>query len=111
MSEKIIEFISYDGDFPNLCRGTLVICVKEYAEDFNSCVEKNHMGYKEYHLKDVLVSGGSCGFKNDYTEDYCYQGAWDVNEYNLPDELKPFKKQIKKLVNENVPLGCCGGCL
>ena len=111
MIKKIIQFISNDGDYPNLCSGTLVICIKECVEDFNSCAEKNHINCKEYHLKNVLMSGGTCGFRNDYAEDYCYQGEWDVNEYNLPDELKPFKKEIKKVVNENVPLGCCGGCL
>lgn len=119
MSEKIIEFVSYDGEYPNLCSGTLVIRLKEYvedfscdeAEDFDSSVEEKHVEFKEYHLDNILHSGGSCGFTNDYSEDYCIQGPWDIDEYDLPDELKPFKEEVKKIVNENVPLGCCGGCL
>lgn len=119
MSKKMIEFVSYDGEYPILCRGTLVIRLKEYvedfscdeAEDFDSSVEEKHVEFKEYYLNGILESGGTCGFRNDYAEEYCYQGEWDVNEYNLPDELKPFKEEIKKVVNENVPLGCCGGCL
>lgn len=119
MSEKIIEFVSYDGEYPNLCRGTLIIRLKEYvedfscdeAEDFDSSIEEKHVEFKEYRLDNVLESGGGCGFRNDYSDDYCYQGEWDIDEYYLPDELKPFKEEIKKIVNKNVTWGCCGGCL
>lgn len=42
----MIKFISYDGAWPNLCRGTLV-------------VEKDG---KQYSMYGVLISGGSVSF-------------------------------------------------
>ena len=91
----MIKFISYDGEWPNLCRGTLTL-------EFND---------KKYELKYILQSGGCCGFYNDYAESYIDHGPWGIDEYELPEELKPYADEIRDLVNENVPEGCCGGCL
>ena len=115
MPKKVIEFVSYDGKYPTLCMGELVVNVYnsvdsfEDVEDFSEGAES--IEYKQNHLNSVLSSGGSCGFNGDYDDNYCHQGEWEINEYELPDELKPYKEEIKKLVNDNIPWGCCGGCL
>lgn len=46
----MIKFISYDGAWPNLCRGTLV-------------VEKDG---KQYSMYGALISGGSVSFDADW---------------------------------------------
>lgn len=84
-----IEFVSYDGKYPNLCSGTLTLKADN----------------KFYRLKYALRSGGGLG------EGYVpYFGAWDVDIDALPDELKDYHNDIVKCVNENVEYGCCGGC-
>ena len=90
----MIEFISYDGKWPCLCFGTLKIRVDG----------------TEYSLKNVLVSGGSTYFTDNYSESHVETGDWSVDLDDYP-ELMKYEKEITDLVNENVELGCCGGCL
>lgn len=92
--KKNVEFVSYDGEFPNLCRGTLVIKVDG----------------KEYSLKSILISGGNVWFDDDWN-DYTSSGEWSIDSVELPDELKPYIDEITEVVNENVEWGCCGGCI
>lgn len=87
---KKVEFVSYDGAFPNLCSGTLVIKVNGV----------------EYALKDCLDSGGCVSIIDG--DEIIEDGEWRVY---VPEELSRYQKQITKCVNENVPWGCCGGCL
>lgn len=87
----MVKFISYDGEYPALCYGTLTIEVD---------------GIK-YELTDCLYSGGSISFDDDGIE-YVEIGEWSVS---VPDELKEFKKEITDIVNDNVEHGCCGGCV
>lgn len=35
-------------------------------------------------------------------------GSWSIN---LPEDLEPLREEIEKCINENIPYGCCGGCL
>lgn len=91
----MVRFINYDGRWPCLCMGTLTIKVNK----------------KTYKLDHLLISGGSCGFKNNYTESYIEKGPWTIDEHALPEELVKYADEITRLVNENVPDGCCGGCL
>ena len=84
-----VEFVSYDGKFPCLCCGTLVLRIN---------------GENVVFPKYSLVSGGKCV---DYNGDV-KKGAWTVN--NIPDNYLYLKKEIEDCVNVNVKKGCCGGC-
>lgn len=89
-----IEFISYNGSYPCLCYGILKI----------------KLNGKLYELECVLVSGGSYSFDKNM-KSHIEQGPWSIDEEKLPIELKPYTKEIEKVVNVNVEYGCCGGCV
>lgn len=89
-----IEFISYTGKWPALCIGKLTFKVNG----------------KQYTTEN-LISGGEVGFKHGYSDEYIKKGPWSLSEDSLPDEIKPCKRLITKMVNENVEQGCCGGCI
>lgn len=88
----MVEFVSYNGKFPNLCRGTLVIKVNG----------------EEVSLENYLCSGGRCWFDKDWV-DHVESGDWRISK--LPDDLEQYREEILEVVNENVPHGCCGGCI
>lgn len=88
----MVEFVSYDGAYPNLCSGTLVLKINGEERELSHC----------------LSSGGSVSFNEDWNE--CVtSGAWSV--YDLPEDLQPYRSEIEECVNENIPYGCCGGCV
>ncbi len=89
-----VEFISYDGKYPTLCYGTLVIKIDG----------------KKYSLKNCLTSGGSVTSDEDWNFTV-NEGPWSIRESKLPDDLKRYYLEIEKAVNENVLEGCCGGCI
>lgn len=89
-----IKFISYNGSYPTLCMGTLVIEVEG----------------ERFYLRNVLRSGG--GVFNLDSGDYCAsEGEWSIDEEELPEKIRPYIKDIELLVNDNVEHGCCGGCI
>lgn len=99
-----IKFVSYDGAYPNLCSGKLVLNIN--GEDH----------WFEYALK----SGGNVRFDENWADEVT-EGDWTIDfkfaksdmwddDYNnqfTPEEIK----FIENLVNENVQHGCCGGCV
>lgn len=87
--EVVIKFIEYTGVYPHLCTGCLVIEVNG----------------DRYSLINILSSGG--GFDAEYE---AVMGPWQIDKEALPAELRPLVKKITKLINKNVPFGCCGGC-
>lgn len=124
----MIEFISYDGTYPNLCRGLLLVSIDGIKYAFCPYIdhfweEKNRgLILEEDSIIKVfgfhMISGGSCPY-NDETEDYEVEsGEWDIDvdclEYEngvrfvLSDRQK---QELKDCVNENVEYGCCGGCI
>lgn len=90
---SLVEFVSYDGKWPCLCRGTLIIKIDG----------------KTYSFKHAMVSGGYIERDEEWNM-WAEQGEWDVDLYEHP-ELKPYKEEIVRVVNENVEPGCCGGCI
>jgi len=89
--ENRVEFISYDGEYPTLCRGTLLVKIKE----------------TKYELKNALRSTGRVWFDKGW-DDHVERGKWEVI---LPKTLEKFRKEIEGEVNANIPQGCCGGCV
>lgn len=85
----MVEFVSYDGKYPNLCSGTLVLKIDGEIVKFP---------------KYCMDSGGSC----DWRSGIVTEGFWDVH---VPPEYSKYTQEILDVVNENVPYGCCGGCI
>jgi len=89
-----IKFISYDGGYPNLCSGTLTMSVDGIETIFPDL---------------CLCSGGNVWF-DDNCQEHVETGKWVIVRFppNFPEDLK---KETTKIVNENIPHGCCGGCV
>ncbi len=89
-----VKFISYDGSYPNLCAGTLVLEV-----DGKTFTFPNH----------ALCSGGYVSFDKDWNEDVG-EGEWNIHKW--PDDFPAEAKgEALDVVNSNVRHGCCGGCV
>ena len=89
---KQIEFISYDGAYPNLCSGLLVLKINGKVKEFP---------------RYCLHSGGSVWFDDNWDE-HVESGSWSID---LPKDLEALRQEIEKCINENIPHGCCGGCI
>lgn len=98
-----IEFVSYSGKYPNLCRGILVLKIDGKEVRFGNG--------KNCEFKSFWESGGECGFTNGYEDSFVNEGEWVVNVNELPDEYRKYATEIDYVINQNVPYGCCGGCL
>jgi len=89
-----IELVSYDGCYPNLCSGKLVLklCGEEWTFPYH-----------------CLSSGGSVSFTDDW-EEIVTDGEWDIREWpeGFPGGAKSYAID---LVNKEIPWGCCGGCV
>lgn len=84
-----VEFVSYDGSFPNLCRGTLILKL-----------DGKEITFPKY----CLNSNGW------FDDEYCaYQGDWEICKWPMGFP-KDCMKEATAVVNENIEHGCCGGC-
>lgn len=90
--------IEYDGAYPNLCRGKLTVILNGMRHEF-----------PDY----CLASGGYVSFDKEWQEEVG-SGSWNIDnwpesiECNATDELK---KKIIDAINDQLPWGCCGGCV
>lgn len=74
-----------------MCHGTLIVKIDD----------------TEVEISPWCISSGGCVAYNDGDFDIEY-GAWQVD---VPDNLLEYQKEIERAMNENVPFGCCGGCI
>jgi hypothetical protein len=56
-----------------------------------------------------LSSGGSVTFNEEW-EEQVTQGEWGVSDWpvGFPEEMKP---AVEGAINDEIPQGCCGGCV
>ena len=91
--KKGIALVCYDGSYPNLCSGTLIVATNGKVFTFP---------------RHSLMSGGSVTFDENWGETNI--GDWEVREWpdDYPEDLKDDTIQM---INAEIPQGCCGGCL
>ncbi len=88
-----VAFVGYDGEYPNLCAGTLVLTID---------------GEEVVFPEDSLHSKGSVRFGSGYGYASVHEGDWIVD---VPDRYAHLRDEIEACVNDHVPHGCCGGCI
>lgn len=90
----MLKFVSYDGSYPNLCSGTLIMELNGVEIIFPSY---------------CLSSQGSVWFDDDWGA-HVEEGEWVITDYpeGFPEKLKCVAED---LVNINIVNGCCGGCI
>lgn len=100
-----VEFVSYNGEYPCLCSGSLILKIdgKEYVFGSGNYKKKDLPNLKKY--LSFWESGG--GLDEDYV---AYEAPWIIDYDELPEFLKQYAEEIDEVFNENVPYGCCGGC-
>lgn len=86
--------VDYDGEYPCLCHGHLVVMIDGVEWDFGNF---------------SLISGGSVWFDDEGGE-HVENGDWEMIEWpeGFPEDLKA---DTLAVVNEVIPHGCCGGCV
>lgn len=101
-----VKFISYDGKYPNLCRGKLVLEIDGEQVTFGDYDRKTKTENRRF-----WTSGGDCGFRNGYSESYVNSDEWVIDVDEIPEQYRKYEEEIDRVFNENVEYGCCGGCL
>jgi hypothetical protein len=86
--------LEYDGKYPNFCAGRLFITVDSVRYDFGD---------------HCLCSGGYVWFDKEWDEQI-ESGPWSIEDWpvGFPEHLK---EEVLFLVNQEIPWGCCGGCV
>lgn len=116
-----VKFISYTGDYPNLCSGVLTLEIDGVQYKFGH-------NYDNYHLNDesqrvftdedpnkpnfekFWSSGGCVTSDEDWNFDVL-QDEWIIDAEDLPEQFRSLAAEIDHVFNQNVPQGCCGGCV
>ena len=110
-----IEFVSYDGGYPNLCSGKLVVKIDDKEVSFGRTTKlrwEDGEGLADY--PRFWCSGGSVSFDENWMEhvdSYCDWEMSSPSEKDYPPEIWKLLPDILKVMNENVDGGCCGGCV
>lgn len=117
-----VKFISYTGEYPNLCSGVLTLEIdgKEYKfghnytmyhfhKDINAWVQEDE-DPQNPNFNSFWTSGGSVTFDEDW-DSVVEQGEWKIDVEELPEQFWGVADEIDRVFNENVPFGCCGGCV
>lgn len=110
----IVQFISYSGKYPNLCRGVLTLKIEgeivKFGHDFTNY--KYETGeFIDNNYDEFWTSGGSCFFLGDYEDEVVNTDEWVIDAEKIPEKYRKYAPIIDKVFNDNVEYGCCGGCL
>lgn len=108
-----VEFVSYSGRYPNLCHGVLVLKIDGIEYCFGHEIGSYDFGankYKDNNGDSFWHSGGDVLADEDWNFEVC-EGEWKIDVDKLPEKLRKYASEIDRVFNDNVELGCCGGCI
>lgn len=88
--------VEYDGQWPCLCMGHLVIWIDDVKWDFGS---------------HSLSSGGAV-LRDDDWNMWAEEGPWDIWDWpeGFPED-EYIRSNVIDAVNSEIMHGCCGGCI
>jgi len=118
-----VEFVSYDGAYPNFCRGVLTVKIDgklvrfghhydnmHYNEDLKKWVSEdedpNNPNYDSF-----WSSGGEITHDGDWNNIEIHEEEWNIDVDNLDEKFWDLADELDRVINENIPYGCCGGCI
>ena len=104
-----VKFVEYTGEYPNLCRGILTLIIDKEIVNFGHNYRSNWETDGNY--DSFWISGGGCGFNDNYTRSYTKEGEWVIDVAKLPEKYQKYAREIDEVFNDNVEWGCCGGCI
>ena len=106
-----IKFVSYDGKYPNLCRGQLVVEIDGKLVKFGLPLFSDDL---QFDYKPFWMSGGGVELDPETCDVNVTEGPWIkdycISEKDFPKEIWDAIPQLIDIMNENVNCGCCGGC-
>ena len=117
-----VKFISYTGEYPNLCSGVLTLEIDgvqyKFGHNFMAYHYDKEIGDFRHTDEDpqnpnfdsFWYSGGSVTHDDDWNYDVeCNE--WNINVEALPEQFWDVADEIDRAINSNIPYGCCGGCV
>lgn len=104
-TDSHVKFISYTGEFPNLCSGILTLEIDGVEYTFGDRYNRPKPEFKRF-----WRSGGNVSFDSNWYE-HVKSGEWHINVNDLPEQFRKYAQEIDIVFNENVEWGCCGGCV
>lgn len=103
-NETHVKFVSYTGNYPCLCHGTLTLEIDDIEYTFGGSY-KTPADFQRF-----WRSGGSVWFDDEWCE-HIESGEWEIDTNDLPKQFRKYAQEIDRVFNENVEYGCCGGCV
>lgn len=100
-----VKFVKYTGKYPNLCSGVLTLEIDGVEHTFGY-----NYHYPKPEFDQFWCSGGDVWFDVDWNDCIEY-GGWKIHVDKLPEQFRKYAEEIEDVLNDNIPLGCCGGCL
>lgn len=128
----MIEFVSYEGKFPNLCEGLLVVRIDGRLYAFSPYYDSMYRSFwnrfnRTEALEDdsitkvsgfYLRSGGYIDWGEDGENPKIVKRKWIIDDKAMKLEngvrfilSGEQKSELEKVINQNIELGCCGGCV
>lgn len=88
--------IKYDGRYPILCFGHLEVWIDDTYYDFG---------------EECLISGG-CVLHDEDWNMWTEEGPWRIDKDSYPQDFpEEYKDKLLEVINDELPWGCCGGCI
>lgn len=106
IEERHVKFLSYTGEYPNLCSGILTLEIDGEQYKFGHSIYNETQGQ----FPRFWHSGGNVWFDDNYDE-HVEDGSWVIDVDDLPEQFRKYASEIDDVFNANVAQGCCGGCI
>ena len=117
-----VKFISYTGEYPNLCSGVLTLEIdgKEYKfghdftmyhfhKDINDWVQEDE-DPQNPNFNSFWSSSGCVSHDEDWNWEVEHN-EWEIDVNELPEQFWDVAAEIDSVINANVRWGRCGGCV